>query len=117
MKANPDYFKQAEKQRKSTEYISAIELYKKALKVYKKKADLHGVLDCLIALGDTLRAKGDFAKARKYYEEGYELAELLDDNTAVADAQVGLGAQSQGPGILERSPEDHRQGEQDIQVS
>ncbi len=96
---DPDFFKQAEKQRKATEYISAIELYKKALKVYKKKADLQGVLDCLIALGDTLRAKGDFAKARAYYEEGQELAELLDDKTSAADAEVGLGLSLRALGL------------------
>jgi len=91
MKANPDFFAQAEKHRKAIEYNSAIEMYKKALKVFKKKAHLQGVLDCLIALGDMFRAMGDYTAARSYYEEGRELAELLEDKVSVADALAGTG--------------------------
>jgi len=89
--AGEEYFHRAEKYRKSAAYSAAIELYKRALAVYKKGSDITGTLNCFLALADTLRAKGEFVKARSVYTEGLGIAEALDDRASVADALVGLG--------------------------
>ena len=91
MNMKKDLFEQAEVCRQSTEYSSAVALYKKALNEFTSTSDIPGILNCFLSLGDTLRAKGDFIAAKTYYEEGLNLAESLDDDFAVADSLAGLG--------------------------
>ena len=84
-------FQEAEKHRKAARYREAVKLYKDALKYFKKESDIAGMLDCVISLADTFRAKGEFIKAREYYEEGLELADILGDKSSRADSLAGLG--------------------------
>ncbi|RPI32875.1 MAG: hypothetical protein EHM54_11380, partial [Nitrospiraceae bacterium] len=59
-------FEKAEQHRKSAEYGRAIELYRKALACFKDESDSVRMLDCVISLADTFRAKGEFINAKEY---------------------------------------------------
>jgi len=83
-------FRQAEKLRGRSYYPQSIRLFKKALLNYKNSRDTLGILHCRLSLGDTYRMTGSFERAAKHYMYAIELAKIIRDLRAGADAQVGL---------------------------
>lgn len=81
-------FSRAERARESSRYRRALQSYKVALHAFSSLGRLEGVVDCQLAIGDTLRMTGEFDQAITYYEDALELA---DDPLTIADCHVGIG--------------------------
>ncbi|MGW8323126.1 MAG: tetratricopeptide repeat protein, partial [Thermodesulfobacteriota bacterium] len=81
-------FSKAEQARTGSRYDRALELYRQALRQFTAAGDLEGIVDCHVAMGDTLRMIGEFPTAIGHYTEALELAE---EKLVMADAQAGIG--------------------------
>lgn len=81
-------FSRAERARESSRYKRALQYYKAALHAFNSIGRIEGVVDCQVAMGDTLRMTGEFDHAIAHYQDALELA---DDSLTIADCHAGIG--------------------------
>jgi tetratricopeptide (TPR) repeat protein len=86
-----EIFSSAEKLREGSRYSEALGLYKMALARFRKSGDYEGMLNSLLAIGDSYRMVGDFLRAQKAYSEAASLSLNLRGRITRADAMVGKG--------------------------
>src|SRR5512135_1236051 len=92
------YFEKAESLRQKSRYTESLVFFKKALRGYSSLADLQGVLDCRLSIGDVHRMIGNYDLAQESYSEAASLGKRLGDMVAVADAGMNIGLSLRGKG-------------------